>query len=335
MGVALLLMSASAALARPLPGYPAVPRAASTSPVAALAVRNSVAGDGSLLTLRPFKDGFIREIRFPDGTTARTVFKLFNRGLGTVTEEGDGDGVSGLFALDGKTIRIVYDDGRSEYVVIGADGDVSIATTDQHGTTACMAWVSPGRDGTDFFPRGSGQESCPRDLPSNLAAVPDNASWNAFDRFYASFVALHEGGYVGDDGNGSPANYGINQGANPDIDVLSLDKPAAEQILYQRYWLASGADRLPSPLAMVHGDTAISMGVKTANEMLAQSGGDPNTYLELRDERYRAIAAADPKKASYLSLWLARTDDLRAMLEEGEGADDRREYRRSGFGAGF
>src|SRR6185437_14191914 len=115
---------------------------------------------------------------------------------------------------------------------------------------------------------------------------------------------------------------------NPDIDVLSLDKPAAEQILYQRYWLASGADQLPTALAMVHGDTAINMGVKTANELLAQSGGDPTAYLELRDEKYRAIAAADPKKANYLSLWLARTEDLRDLLGSGDTAAGQRSYAR-------
>ena len=138
----------------------------------------------------------------------------------------------------------------------------------------------------------------------------------------ASFVASHEGGYTTNDGNGSPANYGINQGANPDIDVLSLKQRRAEELLYQRYWLASGADQLPSALAKVHGDTAINMGVKTANDLLAQSGGDPATYLELRDERYRDIADSDPDKANYLSLWLARTDDLRNLI----GIADRRRY---------
>src|SRR6185312_6408867 len=89
-----------------------------------------------------------------------------------------------------------------------------------------------------------------------------------------------------------------------------------------------GADQLPTALAMVHGDTAINMGVKTANELLAQSGGDPTAYLELRDEKYRAIAAADPKKANYLSLWLARTEDLRDLLGSGDTAAGQRSYAR-------
>jgi hypothetical protein len=156
----------------------------------------------------------------------------------------------------------------------------------------------------------------------------DNSrSWDAFDRFYSSFVASHEGGYTENDGNGAPANFGINQGANPDVDVLALTQPQAEQILYERYWLASGADQLPAALAAVHGDTAINLGLRAANDLLAQCGGDPNTYLDLRDEKYRAIAGANPDKTSYLSVWLKRTEDLRNLVNSGSDLDvDRLPY---------
>ena len=69
------------------------------------------------------------------------------------------------------------------------------------------------------------------------------------------------------------------------------------------------------------------MGVKAANDLLARSGGDPNTYLELRDDRYRAIAAASPDKAPYLSLWLERNDDLRGLIANGgDGEQDQSRY---------
>jgi len=145
----------------------------------------------------------------------------------------------------------------------------------------------------------------------------NSQSWDAFDRFYSSFVANHEGGYTENDGNGAPANFGINQGANPDVDVLALSQAQAEFILYERYWLASGADQLPAGLAAVHGDTAINLGVRAATELLAQSGGDPNTYLDLRDERYHAIAWANPDKTNYLSVWLKRNEDLRDLVNSG------------------
>jgi len=113
-----------------------------------------------------------------------------------------------------------------------------------------------------------------------------------FENFYFNFLAEHEGGYTASDGNGSPANFGIKQGANPDIDVSKLTPDEAKQILHDRYWIASGADQLPAALAAVHGDTAVNMGVDAANELLAQSGGDPQIYLALREERYRSIAAS-------------------------------------------
>ena len=143
---------------------------------------------------------------------------------------------------------------------------------------------------------------------------------DGFENFYVNFLAAHEGGYTADDGNGSPANFGINQGANPDVDVANLTQTDAKQLLHDRYWVASGADRLPPELAVIHGDTAVNMGVRTANELLALSDGDPSRYLELRDARYRSIAEANPDKAGYLPIWLARTRDLRNFGGQSEAA---------------
>lgn len=145
------------------------------------------------------------------------------------------------------------------------------------------------------------------DRRSNSASNPDDG----FENFYANFLAAHEGGYTDNDGNGSPANFGINQGANPGIDVLNLTQDEAKKILHDRYWVAAGADQLPTALAAVHGDTAINMGVDVANELLAESGGDPHKYLDLRDTKYRAIAALNPDRAKYLPIWLGRNEDLR------------------------
>ena len=291
-----------------------------------------MAADGSELTLRPLKNGLSREIRFSDGTTGKTVFKLFNGKFGTVSDD---QKVSGIFALEGNSLSVVYADGGSEVLTVGADHKVSIDAKSAAGKAACVFWFPEGHDFTAQERKSARTHVCSKQAPIDVAAAPVSAnpkSWKAFHKFYASFVASHEGGYTVNDGNGSPANYGINQGANPDVDVLSLKQKRAEQLLYERYWLASGADQLPAALAKVHGDTAINMGVKTANELLEQSGGDPRTYLALRDERYRDIADSNPDKASYLSLWLARTDDLRNLLGI---ADTRRysyaQYQRRGY----
>jgi hypothetical protein len=151
--------------------------------------------------------------------------------------------------------------------------------------------------------------------------TPEQASpaWSGFERFYTSFLAAHEGGYTANDGNNAPANFGVNQGANPDVDVVSLTQDVAKQLLYERYWLASGADKLPPALAAVHGDTAVNLGVRAANDLLAQSGGDPARYLDLRESRYLGIAAVNEEKAKYLPVWLGRNDDLRRYI--GGGGD--------------
>lgn len=147
-----------------------------------------------------------------------------------------------------------------------------------------------------------------------------------FDSFYRGFLAPHEGGYTASDGNGQPANFGINQGANPDVDVKNLTQDQAKQILHDRYWVASGADALPPQLAAVVGDTAVNMGVQKSKDLLAQSGGDVQKYLNLRETAYKAIAQADPTKAANLPEWLKRTEDLRSYVAGGDYADMARDH---------
>ena len=147
-----------------------------------------------------------------------------------------------------------------------------------------------------------------------------------FDAFYSGFLAPHEGGYSASDGNGSPVNFGINQGANPDIDVKALTPDQAKNILKDRYWLASGADQLPPDLAAVVGDTAVNMGVQASKDLLAESGGDAKKYLSLREQRYRDIAANDPSKAGNLPTWLKRNADLESYIQGSGYADKVRVY---------
>lgn len=148
--------------------------------------------------------------------------------------------------------------------------------------------------------------------------APAGAS-GGFDAFYDNYLRGVEGGFAADDGNGAPVNFGINQGANPDIDVRNLTPERAKQLMYERYWAPSGADQLPDGLAQVHADTAINMGLGAAQQLLNQSGGDPNRYLELRAQRYRAIAQQDPSKARYLNTWMRRNEQLAQFVGGGMG----------------
>jgi hypothetical protein len=143
------------------------------------------------------------------------------------------------------------------------------------------------------------------------------APQGGFDNFYQQYLAPAEGGYAPNDGNGAPVNFGINQKSNPDVDVKNMTQAQAKAITYERYWKPSGADQLPPGLAEVQADTAFNMGVEAAQRLLQQSGGDVNKYLELREQRYRSIAQANPDKARYLPTWLDRNEKLRQYVSGG------------------
>jgi hypothetical protein len=55
-----------------------------------------------------------------------------------------------------------------------------------------------------------------------------------------------EGGFVARDGrSGAPANFGINQKYNPDVDVRNLTPDKAKELYRSRYWNAIDGDNLP------------------------------------------------------------------------------------------
>lgn len=149
------------------------------------------------------------------------------------------------------------------------------------------------------------------------AAGAGDAGRSGFDAIYDGFIAPQEGGYTSSDGNGAPANFGINQKANPDVNVASLTPGAAREVYKQRYWDASGAANLPPALQAVHFDTAVNMGVGAAQGLLQQSGGDPQRYLQLREQKYRAIAQANPERAGALPTWLRRNQALGQFIGGG------------------
>ncbi len=149
------------------------------------------------------------------------------------------------------------------------------------------------------------------------AAGGGGGAGGGFESFYNGWLARAEGGFAARDGkSGAPVNFGVNQAANPDVDVAKLTQPEAARILKERYWDASGADEISDPaLQAVHADTAVNMGVGMAKAMLKASGGDVNKYLDAREKRYRALGGPD------LDSWLARNNNLRQYVAgQGGGA---------------
>lgn len=131
-----------------------------------------------------------------------------------------------------------------------------------------------------------------------------------------------EGGYSATDGNsGAPVNFGINQGANPDIDVKNLTKDQAVQLYKSRYWDAIGGDSLPPSIRATAFDAAVNQGVPWTKAALQQAGGDVAAFNALREQRYRSIVASDPSQGKYLSNWLSRIPGDPSQDRGGDGGD--------------
>lgn len=87
----------------------------------------------------------------------------------------------------------------------------------------------------------------------------------------------------------------------------SLTREQAKQIYYERYWLASGADRLPLALALTHVDHAINAGVGAARNILAHCGNNVACYNLGRVADYRSKRNC----AQYCAAWINRVNKVR------------------------
>jgi hypothetical protein len=127
-----------------------------------------------------------------------------------------------------------------------------------------------------------------------------------------------EGGLNPRDTNGTPTNFGINQKANPDVNVRGLDQAGATALYKSRYWDAIGGDQLQQQnpaLARVAFDTAVIAGPEKAKQLIQQSGGDPNKLLDLREQFQSSLIKSDPQKyGPYAQAWANRNQGLRSDI---------------------
>lgn len=148
---------------------------------------------------------------------------------------------------------------------------------------------------------------------SNIVRNPDlhqQRSSASFDNLVRG-VLQREGGFVARDGaGGAPANFGINQAANPDIDVKNLTPEKATQLYRERYWNPIEGDKLPAATAVVAFDAAVNQGVPYAQDLLKKTGGDPQKMIDQRIVDYRALAR-DPRHAPFLGGWLNRMQHVK------------------------
>lgn len=207
---------------------------------------------------------------------------------------------------------------------IGGDYSVSPSGAITSGRTGQVA----GRVGVpQIVPAGSSLQDYAPSVPG-MPAIGDQSptppqnpgAGGSLDgsAFFRSFILPHEGGLNPSDMNGSPTNFGINQAANPEVDVRKLTKGDAENIFLQKYWAKSGAANLPAPLAAVHADTYY-INPRMANTFLEKSNGDANAYLDLRESWMQRLAQTNPKAAVYAGAWSKRNADLQGVIDASGG----------------
>ena len=157
-----------------------------------------------------------------------------------------------------------------------------------------------------------------------IVAFGPGGSTGADDIFEKAFkkVLQFEGGakYVKNDAGKGPTKYGINQTANPDVDIKNLTEDQAKEIYRKRYWNAIGGDELAAKnpqLATIAFDAAVNQGPGTAKQMVAESGGEPYKLLQLRQQRYVDLTKQNPEKFKpYLGGWTDRVSSLQKDLEQ-------------------
>lgn len=120
------------------------------------------------------------------------------------------------------------------------------------------------------------------------------------DKFEGSALVAH-------DGNKGASKYGINQSANPTIDIKNLTRDEAAQIYKTQYWDQINADSLPDNMKLQAFDTAVNFGVPKAQAMIEASGNDPQRLAELRQAEHARLVAADPQTyGKYQKSWANR-----------------------------
>lgn len=95
-------------------------------------------------------------------------------------------------------------------------------------------------------------------------------------------------------------------------DVKNITQQEVEDIYYNNYYKASGADQIENlRLALYVFDTAVLHGVYGAKQILKQSGGDLEKFEQLRREHYYKQVEKKPKQKEFLQGWLNRVNNLK------------------------
>jgi len=98
----------------------------------------------------------------------------------------------------------------------------------------------------------------------------------------------------------------------PNADVCtSLTEEQAKDIYYQRYWVPSGADKLPTAAAIAVFDHAVNAGVGEGVALVAQCGSNVDCIIRARLDDYKTKS----NYRTYGKAWTNRVNDLIKFLQ--------------------
>jgi hypothetical protein len=140
-------------------------------------------------------------------------------------------------------------------------------------------------------------------------------------------LEMNEGGFTPQDGkSGSPAIYGINEGASANnkvafAEAMKITKEQGEQAgkdfaweYYKKEYLAPyGVFDLPEDVQAIVADGVVNHGSTFARKLAnaAKDGAAPEELIEMRRNEYQRLADANPEKyAGNMNGWMSRLDRL-------------------------
>jgi len=148
-------------------------------------------------------------------------------------------------------------------------------------------------------------------------ATPDNVRESTI-----SFIMnkLEGSAYVANDAGAGPARHGVVEKYNPGFNAKTGTKEQAAQV-YRNIWNEIKGDTFPPDLAVVLMDTAVNMGAGKARALLAESGGNIDAFMTLRQQHYDKLVRDNPQEyAQYEKGWQNRQIELRKFVDSGQYA---------------
>lgn len=140
-------------------------------------------------------------------------------------------------------------------------------------------------------------------------------------------VFADEGGYSNIKyDRGGKTNFGVTQTAMneytrkrnlPHKDVKNITKEEATKVLYEDYYLKSGADKQKDIRdAYVLFDTAVNFHPITSKSMFKQAKGDFYKMLDIRYKEHVKEVEKDPRQEKFRQGWLNRVNKLRQRADK-------------------